>query len=420
MTADRAAFAVLGATGFTGRAIVGYLLKRISAPLKWIIAGRDVQALTEMAAEFAQGYAPEIVEIEDLGLADIGRLTSQTEWLINAAGPYAHHGDRVIESCLGSGTHYIDISGEVDVIGDWIHLFHDRAVAANVQIIPAAGFEALPFDLMTRAAVERMAADHPVTQVHVDVLLSYRGLSWVNFSQFASSGTVATALETLVRNPSKQRLIDPSSLIANDLAQFSRDRNRLDLSAKYDHEYQVWRAPLIPGPFINPAVIHRSNALLNDLGEGYGQGFSYEESMNVSSIAPWPLGQSVLANTLASSAREFLAALGEDSVRRQSTLALWRSLAEQPSRVTSKSLDAVGYQLDVVASHHGTPKVRARMYGTGHPGYRSTGNIIGEIALGFAKSRGKVRRGGVLTPAVGLEKDILARLNKAGISCCWL
>ena len=151
---------------------------------------------------------------------------------------------------------------------------------------------------MTRAAVERMAADHPVTQVHVDVLLSYRGLSWVNFSRFASSGTVATALETLVRNPSKQRLIDPSSLIANDLAQFSRDRNRLDLSAKYDHEYQVWRAPLVPGPFINPAVIHRSNALLNDLGEGYGQGFSYEESMNVSSIAPWPLGQSVLANTL--------------------------------------------------------------------------------------------------------------------------
>ncbi|MDB2352583.1 saccharopine dehydrogenase NADP-binding domain-containing protein [Luminiphilus sp.] len=420
MGTERSAFAILGATGFTGQAIVSYLRKRIKTPLKWIIAGRNRQSLTEVAGGFAPALAPKVVVIEDLEHADLRHLTDNAEWLVNAAGPYARHGARVIESCLESGTHYIDMTGEVDVIADWIHRFHDRARALKIQIVPAAGFEALPFDLMTQAVVEKVAKDYPRRQIHVDTLLSYRGLNWASFPQFASRGTLATALETLIRNPAKESLVNPLSLSGVEAAHAPRGTKPLKLSAEYDNNYKVWRAPLLPGPFVNPAIIHRSNALMEQLGKGYGPGFSYRESMNVSSIAPWPWGQSVLAHTLASGAVEYLAALGKDTARRQSALALWRGFVSRPSRLGGAAIDGIDYQLDVVASQEGVPRAMARLKGTGHPGYRSTGNILGELVLDLGQSGERVRRGGVLTPAVALGSAALNRLESAGIACEWL
>ena len=175
----------------------------------------------------------------------------------------------------------------------------------------------------------------------------------------------------------------------------------------------------MPGPFINPAVIHRSNALLTESGSGYGPGFSYQEAMNVSSIAPWPWGQSVIANTIAASAREFLSALGSDSIRRQSALALWRNLAAQSTKLEERDLDTVDYQLDITAKRKGLPVVRARLNGSGHPGYRSTGNIIGELLLGLSNESGIPRHGGVLTPALAFGPDWLSRLENAGLQCSW-
>ncbi len=420
MFEGRCAFAIVGATGFTGRAMVSYLQQRLSKPLTWIIAGRDVDSLNKMAAGFAPAVAPVVVEILDLGQSDLSKVTGQTRWLINVAGPYASHGERVIESCLETGTHYLDISGEVDVIADWIERFHSRAKSKNIQVIPASGFESLPFDLMTQAVVKRSQSLHINRQVHVDVLLSYYGLGWASFPQHASSGTLTTAWETLRRNPAKSTLLNPLSLTDATATEISDSKSSLCLDAYYDAEYAIWRTPLLPGPFINPAMIHRSNALLSHSGQGYGQGFSYHESMNVSSIAPWPVGQSVLAHTLASGTREFLAALGEDSVRRKSALALWQGLASQPSKISAKDLDGVNYQLDVVANRGTEHQIKSRLYGRGHPGYRSTANMVAEIILGISDSPTEGGVSGVITPAVAFGAEWLPRLNQAGIEHHWL
>ena len=201
MPDGRAAFAVLGASGVTGRAVLAYLKRHLTTPTRWIIAGRNLQTLGALAAGFDPPFAPEAVEIGDLGQCDISKLSSRVRWLANLAGPYATSGHRVIESCLRTGTHYLDIAGEVDVISEWIGRFHDRARALELQIIPAAGFESLPFDLMTREVVEKLLEQGSGDDIHVDVLVSYFGVDWKDVNGFAS-GTVATALATLRRNPS--------------------------------------------------------------------------------------------------------------------------------------------------------------------------------------------------------------------------
>ena len=420
MPDGRAAFAVLGASGVTGRAVLAFLKRHLTTPTRWIIAGRNLQTLEALAAEFDPLFAPDAVEIGDLGQCDISKLTSRVRWLANLAGPYATSGHRVIESCLRTGTHYLDIAGEVDVIAEWVGRFHDRARALKLQIIPAAGFESLPFDLMTREMVEKLLERGPSNNIHVDVLVSYFGVDWKDVNRFASSGTIATALATLRRNPSKSLLLDPLGLCRGGAGAAASIKVSPPLTASFDANYGVWRAPLLPGPFINPAVIHRSNALVSESGSGYGDGFSYAESMNVSSVAPWPVGQSVLAHTLAAGAKEFLAALDESSLRRDAVLKFWEGLSRRPSMLAESQLDAMDYQLDVLASEPGGSTVRARLSGAGHPGYRSTGNIVGELLLGFAESPGEVLRGGVLTPAVALGKGGVPLLKRAGLSCQWL
>ena len=416
----RAAFAVLGASGVTGRAVLAYLKRHLTTPTRWIIAGRNLQSLRALAAEFDPPFAPEAIEIGDLGQCDISKLSSRVRWLANLAGPYATSGHRVIESCLRTGTHYLDIAGEVDVIAEWIGRFHDRARALELKIIPAAGFESLPFDLLVREVVEKLLERGPSNNIHVDVLVSYFGVDWKDVNRFTSSGTTATALATLRRNPSKSLLLDPLSLSRGVAGAAASIKASPPLTASFDANYGVWRAALLPGPFINPAVIHRSNALVSESGSGYGDGFSYAESMNVSSIAPWPVGQSVVAHTLAAGAKEFLAALGESSLRRDAVLNFWEGLSRRPSLLAESQFDALDYQLDVLASELGGSTVRARLSGAGHPGYRSTGNIVGELLLGFAEKPGEVACGGVLTPAVALGKGALPLLKRAGLSYQWL
>ena len=38
-------------------------------------------------------------------------MVEQTHTVLNCAGPFAIHGPPVIEACLASGTHYVDITG---------------------------------------------------------------------------------------------------------------------------------------------------------------------------------------------------------------------------------------------------------------------------------------------------------------------
>jgi len=43
-------------------------------------------------------------------------MTEQAKILINCVGPYKFYGEPVIKACIATHTHYVDITGEVQVI----------------------------------------------------------------------------------------------------------------------------------------------------------------------------------------------------------------------------------------------------------------------------------------------------------------
>jgi short subunit dehydrogenase-like uncharacterized protein len=407
-------FVILGATGSAGRAAVRYLQPRLRGAVEWAIAGRDRRALEAIANQFPRAGSPAVIECDASDYASVGNLARQTHAIGNLAGPYGRIGDGVVRACVEHATHYIDICGEVDVIAGWVRDHHAAALSRGIKIIVAAGFESLIFDLATRAAVEALG-EPDGRPVEVDVLLSLHDLPSMQMDAMFSSGTLATFIDTLERRAPLDVLFDPFCLTPQRPDIAAQMRNRVRLDARYDANREVWCAPLVPGPFLNRAIVHRTNHLLAESGRGYGPEFTYTEALNVSSRAPWPAGQLLAAEAIAAWARGFVGALGNERLR-EAMLGWLHRYAVPRSDAPLGGLNEAGYQVDVFATRGDADSVSLQIFGHGDPGGRVTANLFGEALLAFGDRQRLPAKFGVLSPAVGLGMDLGSLLRNVGAS----
>ncbi len=145
---------VFGATGFTGKLVVEYLIKNYGSDnqkFTWAIAGRDREKLEELKHSFV-GIDPQSVNIKAY-VADsfysksLDVLTSSCRAIISTVGPYLKYGLPLVESCVKNRTNYCDLTGEVPFIRESIDLFHERALDNKIKIIHSCGFDSIPSDL---------------------------------------------------------------------------------------------------------------------------------------------------------------------------------------------------------------------------------------------------------------------------------
>ncbi|MDG1231416.1 MAG: saccharopine dehydrogenase NADP-binding domain-containing protein [Pseudomonadales bacterium] len=417
LTSRLYAFVILGATGFTGRGVCRYLQSRLSGSTRWAIAGRDQATLDAVVGELCLDTSPETLVLET-SPSNINSIVAQADILINLAGPYSRIGDEVVAACVSAGTHYVDICGELDLIANWVTLHHDRARERKIRVIPAAGFESLMFDLSTRASIEALGDMSGEGDLAVSVLFSLVGVKPGQMGSLLSAGTLATFIDGLERRVPLDLLFDPFCLTPGGKDPSMQEANGINLSARYDTDYRVWCAPLIPGPFINPAIAHRTNHLLSQSGEGYGSRFSYQEAMNVSALVPLPWIQTAAAFSLVALTRQYLDAISD--YRDDKLAAIVNMLKRKAStgrKPLESELDEISYQLDLEAvTSNGRHTARLRVRGMGHPGYRSTANIIGEAILTLVDGSELSNEFGVVTPAVAFGTQFLYGLEEAGIS----
>ena len=121
-------------------------------------------------------------------LDDPGRLAENLRGVravLNCAGPFSATAGPMIEACLVAGVHYLDITGEIDVITAAAER-HDEAVRAGSVVIPAVGFDVVPSDCLA-AMLHRRLPD--ATRLE----LAFTGTGAI------SPGTARTMLENLPR-----------------------------------------------------------------------------------------------------------------------------------------------------------------------------------------------------------------------------
>ncbi|MEO7266244.1 MAG: saccharopine dehydrogenase NADP-binding domain-containing protein [Ferruginibacter sp.] len=133
-------FLLYGANGYTGKLIARYAHIYGLQP---ILAGRSKEAIEQLAAELNLPF--KIIDLNNT--PELQAALEQTNLVIHAAGPFAATASQMVEACLKSGTHYIDINGDISVF-EMIKSFDAAAKEKNIMLMPGAGFDVVPTDCL--------------------------------------------------------------------------------------------------------------------------------------------------------------------------------------------------------------------------------------------------------------------------------
>ncbi|MET0238209.1 MAG: saccharopine dehydrogenase NADP-binding domain-containing protein, partial [Kibdelosporangium sp.] len=122
--------------GYTGQLVARLAVARGERP---VLAGRNPK-VRELAGEL--GLEHRIFDLGDAakGLAGMGAVA-------HCAGPFSATAKPMVDACLATGTHYLDVTGEIDVF-EAIFARADEAAERGVVLLPGAGFDVVPSDCL--------------------------------------------------------------------------------------------------------------------------------------------------------------------------------------------------------------------------------------------------------------------------------
>lgn len=406
---------VFGATGVTGRRVAAYLAERADeAGAKWAVAGRDAAKIERVLGEIGVA-APETI-VADVGdPASLAAMASRTRVVLDLVGPYTLYGRPVIEACVASGSHYVDLTGEIPFVRQVIDAFHERAVAAGVKIVEVCGFEALPPDLAVLLAAEtaRERWDEDLVEADLDIA-TQQPAGRLGLADLISGGTMQSMAEALDGEGAAE-IADPAALITDPrVAAAVRQRSPIGLAPRVNARGAAI-APMTPLAFINPAVIHRSSALIAAERGGEAEPLRYREGIAIpGGSATLPLRYAAAGTLAATQAGLRALTNARPSVRSRSANLMRKVFPSSGFGPSGSRLEEWSWQLVLDAGTAGGRYVRVDADADGHPGYLTTAKMLGEVGLLLAEDGATPDRAGCLTPATALGAGCLDRFERAG------
>jgi short subunit dehydrogenase-like uncharacterized protein len=171
---------------------------------------------------------------------------------------------------------------------------------------------------------------------------------------------------------------------------------------------------MTPAAFINPAVIHRTAALV--ASEQDGHPFRYREGVALpGGAATLPLRYAVAGALSGMQAGVLAAARARPQVRQRVGSTLSRIFPASGFGPTGERLERWSWQLRVDARTPDGQPVRVEIEADGHPGYLTTARMLGEAGLLMAEPGATPERAGCLTPATALGTQSIERFERAGM-----
>lgn len=162
---------IYGAYGYTGELIAEEALDRGQ---NVILAGRNGTKTRGLATVLN-------TDARVFDADDASTYLDDVDILLNCAGPFVDTYEPLVEACLDTGTHYLDITGEFSVFEELAE--RDReAEKAGICLLPGVGFDVVPTDCLAGHLHDRLPE---ATELN----LGFDALGAV------SGGTVASAIE---------------------------------------------------------------------------------------------------------------------------------------------------------------------------------------------------------------------------------
>jgi short subunit dehydrogenase-like uncharacterized protein len=146
MTKDK--LLIYGCNGFTGQLISREAIAKGLTP---ILAGRNEAQVKSLAAELALEF--KIFDINDS--ASIVVALQDVKVVLHCAGPFMYTALPMAKACIETGTHYLDITGEIGVF-ESLKALDAAAQKANIIVMPGVGFDVVPTDCMSLYLKQQM------------------------------------------------------------------------------------------------------------------------------------------------------------------------------------------------------------------------------------------------------------------------
>ena len=400
---------IMGATGFTGKLVVEYLIENYGVEneeFTWAIAGRDINKLERLRSSFKyidsnSNKIPRLV-VDSHDTNSLDKMTSISRLVISTVGPYLKFGEALVESCVKNGTHYCDLTGEVPFIRRSIDAFDIKAKKNNCRIVHSCGFDSVPSDigvlLLQMDSLKRF--DKPCDEVNLYVRSIRGGLS---------GGTIDSMISIfkyMGSNPGHRKLLkSPFSLNPRESLKNNTWQPILK-SVKWDDDIQRWLCPFIMAGF-NSRIVMRTNAITD---YRYGIDFKYSE------VSSYKKG---LSGFLKAVVMFIGLVLIQISLKVRPLLWFLRKFfLPSPGEGPSKEIRDNGFfKLDIIGSMDNIKKIRFTVTGEGDPGYSATAKMITESALSILLDQDRIPKvSGVLTPAAGIGVVLAERLNDKGFN----
>ena len=375
-------FIVFGATGFTGKLVVEYLVERYlgNPEIKWALAGRNLEKLKSVAKSKNVPDDICLFTADSNDKTSVENLVSKTRCILTVVGPYQLYGNNIIESCAKSGTDYVDLCGEPGWMHEKINELSDISKESGSRIVFSCGFDSIPFDLgvlfLQNEIIKRFNKPAP----------NVRGRVRAMNGEF-SGGTAASLGATMSALKEKPELF---AVLANPFALsngFIGPDQPADNKPVYDEKLDSWVAPFFMAP-INTKNIHRSNALMDHI---YGEDFCYNEM--------WIQGTGDEGKAAA------------DFISKSNPLSNAPQPGEGPSR---ESRENGNYDL-LFCGDIDDKSIHVSVTGDMDPGYGSTSKMIAESAVCLVKECDDLK-GGIYTSASSMGTKLTKRLeDNAGL-----
>jgi short subunit dehydrogenase-like uncharacterized protein len=170
-------FLLYGASGFTGELAAREAVRRGLRP---ILAGRRNERVEPLAQEL--GLPHRAVALTDR--AALEATVAETAAVLHCAGPFVRTSRPMVEACLTTGTHYLDITGEIAVF-EALRRKDEKARGAGIALLPGAGFDVVPSDCLAARLAEALPG-----ATTLELAFAGDGARW-------SAGTLKTLVESL-------------------------------------------------------------------------------------------------------------------------------------------------------------------------------------------------------------------------------
>lgn len=282
-------YLIYGAYGYTGTLIARHAVREGHQP---VLAGRDEATLRALASSLD-------LDAEVVGLDESTRLRAvlqEVSAVLHCAGPFVHTSRPMIEACLDTGTHYLDLTGEIPVL-QALAARDEEATQRDVVVLPAVGFDVVPTDCLARALSEELPS---ATLLEI----AFAGMGRV------SKGTLKTAVQQLgsggkVRRNGAVTTVPPGWTTRT--VDFG-DRSRRVMSIPWGDVVTAGHSTGIPNVTVYAALPPVAQTLLR-------------LSRYVQGLLAWPPLQTLLTRAV-----DRWGANPTDEDRRRGTMAVWASI----------------------------------------------------------------------------------------------